>query len=64
LDKGRQTYSQLLRGYGAVLPIHKPEDFRALREAFEESVAEEVVSSFNRPEFPVGEERLDSTIEE
>ena len=36
--------STLLEGYGAV-PPRRPEDLRALREAFEEGVAAEVVSA-------------------
>ena len=63
MDKSRQKRLQLSKGYDAVLPIHKPEDFRALREAFEKGVAEEVVASFKRLEISTGEEHPDSTIE-
>jgi antitoxin PrlF len=31
--------SKLLAGYGAVTPLNRPEDFRSLREQFEEGVA-------------------------
>lgn len=31
--------SKLLAGYGAVTPLNSPEDFRSLREQFEEGVA-------------------------
>jgi hypothetical protein len=61
--KSRQKRLQLLRGYGAVLPIHKPKDFRALREAFEKGVAEDVIASFNQPEFSIDKEHPDSTVE-
>jgi hypothetical protein len=40
----KRTSSKLLRWFGSVTPRNKPEDFRALREEFEEAVAEEVVS--------------------
>lgn len=40
----RPAASGLLAGYGAVAPLHRPEDFRALREAFEEGVAADVVA--------------------
>lgn len=36
--------SRLLPGYGAIRPYSKPEDFRAVRAAFEQGVAEEVLS--------------------
>jgi antitoxin PrlF len=36
--------SKLLAGFGAVTPLKKPEDYRSLREQFEEGVAEDVVS--------------------
>ncbi|MBI2303642.1 MAG: type II toxin-antitoxin system PrlF family antitoxin [Chloroflexi bacterium] len=42
--KIRPAVSKLLAGYGAVVPRKRPEDFRKLREEFEEGVAEEVVS--------------------
>ena len=35
---------RLLAGYGAVTPIKRPEDFGALRQAFEEGVAEETAA--------------------
>ena len=40
----RPAPSGLLAGYGAVAPLRRPEDFRALREAFEEGVAADVVA--------------------
>ncbi len=36
--------SKLLKWFGSVTPRHKPGDFQALREEFEQAVAEEVVS--------------------
>ena len=42
--KIKRPTSRLLRGYGAVEPRKKPEDFRRLREEFEKGVAEEVTS--------------------
>ena len=36
--------SELLQSFGSVTPRHKPEDFQALREEFEQAVAEEVIS--------------------
>jgi len=41
----RPVPSGLLAGYGAVAPLHRPEDFGALREAFEEGVAADVVAA-------------------
>jgi hypothetical protein len=35
--------ARLLRHSGSVTPKRRPEDFKALREAFEEGVAEEVM---------------------
>jgi len=35
--------SQLLAGFGAIVPKNMPEDFRAMREEFEKDVAEDVV---------------------
>ncbi|MGQ9555465.1 MAG: AbrB/MazE/SpoVT family DNA-binding domain-containing protein [Anaerolineae bacterium] len=35
--------SRLLAGYGAVAPKQRPEDFAAIREATEKTVAQEVV---------------------
>lgn len=40
----RRTTSKLLKGYGAVTPKNRPENFREIRERFEEGVAEEVIS--------------------
>ncbi len=42
--KIRRVSSKLLQGFGAVTPREKPEDFRELRQDFEQGVAEEVVS--------------------
>lgn len=39
--KLRPAPSKILRWYGAVTPKKKPEDFRQLREEFEQGVAEE-----------------------
>ena len=36
--------SQLLAGYGAVAPKHRPEDWVRVREEIEQAIAEEVVS--------------------
>lgn len=36
--------SALLKWYGSVTPVNKPEDFEAIRQAFEQAVAEEVIS--------------------
>ncbi|MCA1667169.1 MAG: AbrB/MazE/SpoVT family DNA-binding domain-containing protein [Thermomicrobia bacterium] len=35
--------SKLLKGFGAVTPHHRPEDWKAIRGAVEEGIAEEVV---------------------
>ncbi|MCC6173905.1 MAG: AbrB/MazE/SpoVT family DNA-binding domain-containing protein [Chloroflexi bacterium] len=40
--KVRPARSRLMRHYGSVMPISRPEDFAALREAFEQGVADEV----------------------
>ena len=60
----RKKRSRLLRGYGAVLSVQKPEDFRMLREAFEKGVAEDVIASFNRPGIPVNKEHIDNNTKE
>lgn len=39
----RKAASQLLASYGAVPPRQRPEDFRALREEYEQGVADEVL---------------------
>jgi AbrB family looped-hinge helix DNA binding protein len=39
--KIRRATSRLLTGFGAVQPRQRPEDFKALREEFEQGVAEE-----------------------
>jgi antitoxin PrlF len=36
--------SKLLRGFGAVKPVNRPENFEKIREEFEKGVAEEVIS--------------------
>ena len=41
--KVQRSESKLLQGYGAVRPHNRPEDWRAVREAVEEGIAEEVV---------------------
>ena len=64
MEKSRKTRSKLLKGYGDVEAIHKPEDFRIQREAFENGVAEEVISSFNRSEVSAGEKCLYDTTRE
>ena len=35
--------SKLLKGFGAVTPHNRPEDWKAVRDAVEEGIAEEVV---------------------
>jgi hypothetical protein len=40
----KQSFPQLLAGYGVVHPTETPEDFAKIREEFEMGVAEEVVS--------------------
>jgi hypothetical protein len=40
----KQSFSQLLAGYGAVHSTETPADFAKIREEFEMGVAEEVVS--------------------
>jgi len=40
----RPLRSRLLAGFGAVTPLQRPEDFRAVREQFEHDVAAEVMS--------------------
>ena len=42
--KLKPATSQLLAGYGAVKPIHKPEDWKKVRAEMEEAVAEEVAN--------------------
>jgi len=44
----RPVRSSILDAYGAVEPRNRPEDFRAIREAFERGVADEVVASMAR----------------
>ncbi|MDQ2783686.1 MAG: AbrB/MazE/SpoVT family DNA-binding domain-containing protein [Chloroflexota bacterium] len=41
--KIERAESKLLKGFGAVTPHQRPEDWRAIREAVEEGVAEEVM---------------------
>lgn len=41
--KVRRADPKLLRGYGAVQPHSRPEDWQAIREAVEEGIAEEVM---------------------
>ncbi len=36
--------SELLKIYGSIEPINRPEDFRAIREEFEQGVADDVMS--------------------
>ncbi|MDO8690457.1 MAG: AbrB/MazE/SpoVT family DNA-binding domain-containing protein [Dehalococcoidia bacterium] len=40
--KLRRAESKILKWYGSVAPTEKPEDFRRVRDEFEEGVAEEV----------------------
>jgi AbrB family looped-hinge helix DNA binding protein len=42
--KLKPATSQLLAGYGAVKPIHKPEDWRKVRAEMEEAMAEKVAN--------------------
>jgi AbrB family looped-hinge helix DNA binding protein len=46
--KIRPAGSRLLRHFGTVTPHRRPEDFKALREAFEEGVAEDVIAGLTR----------------
>ncbi len=39
----KHASSKLSQGFGAVPPLHKPEDFQRLRENFERGVAEEAI---------------------
>lgn len=41
--KIERAQSKLLKGFGAVTPHQRPEDWRAIREAVEEGIAEEVM---------------------
>jgi hypothetical protein len=43
----RATTSTLSEGYGAVQPRQKPEDFRALRDEFEQGVADDVMDEMD-----------------
>ncbi len=45
---GEQQESALSKGAGSVRPVNRPEDFAAMREAFEQSVAEEVLAEMQR----------------
>ncbi len=36
--------SELLKVYGSIEPVNRPEDFRAIREEFEQGVADDVMS--------------------
>ncbi len=42
--------STLLKWFASVAPMHKPEDFEQVREAFEYAIAEEVISEFENTE--------------
>ena len=42
--KIRPARSRLLRHFGTVTPRHRPEDFAALREEFEQGVADDLAS--------------------
>lgn len=44
----RASASVVERTAGAVTPLHGPEDLEALREGFEEGVAQEVIESMSR----------------
>jgi hypothetical protein len=50
--KRKSAASRLLAGYGAVKPVHKPEDWRKVREEMEAAVAEEVVAEDRSDEIP------------
>jgi len=41
--KIERAESKLLKGFGAVTPHRRPEDWRAIREAVEEGIADEVM---------------------
>jgi AbrB family looped-hinge helix DNA binding protein len=36
--------SELLKVYGSIKPVNRPEDFRAIREEFEQSLADDAMS--------------------
>ena len=46
--KIRPAGSRLLRHFGSVTPHRRPEDFKALREAFEQGVAEEALAKLHQ----------------
>ena len=41
--------STLLKGFGAIPPTHRPEDFNEVRNAFEQAVADEVMAKIKAP---------------
>lgn len=43
-DQATKAASKLLKWYKSITPRNKPEDFSALREEFEKTVAEDVAS--------------------
>jgi hypothetical protein len=52
MDKTQHEPSMLLKWFASVTPKHIPEDFEHVREAFEQAVAEEVISEFeNRSDY-------------
>lgn len=40
----RPARSRILASFGAVTPLERPEDFRAIREQFEQGVADDVLA--------------------
>jgi len=54
--------STLLAGYGAVSPKNRPEDFHAMREAFEQAVAEEVIAELGEQPLQFPAQPVDSDI--
>jgi hypothetical protein len=54
IDKGmvedKQASSNILKWFGSVTPRNKPEDFQEVRNEFENSVAQEVVSEVSHEE--------------
>ncbi len=48
--EGKQASSNILKWFGSVTPRNKPEDFQEVRNEFENSVAQEVVSEVSHEE--------------
>jgi hypothetical protein len=50
MDETQHEPSTLLKWFASVTPIHTPEDYEQVREAFEYAVAEEIISEFENYE--------------